>query len=124
MTTRIAVGSWPSSFEHSFATFARARGADRSERAHSTHLAWPAAVTARPQAIVPEPAIPSRSFIRAGTSTESFTRTGVWSRAHGAEGREVVIVEAARTPIGRGHLEKGYYKDTHPNELLGAATAR
>ena len=36
-------------------------------------------------------------------------------------GREVVIVEAARTPIGRGHLEKGYYKDTHPNELLGAA---
>jgi len=36
-------------------------------------------------------------------------------------GREVVIVEAARTPIGRGHLEKGYYKDTHPNTLLGAA---
>jgi acetyl-CoA acetyltransferase family protein len=35
--------------------------------------------------------------------------------------REVVIVEAARTPIGRGHPEKGYYKDTHPNELLGAA---
>src|SRR5438094_8751852 len=34
-------------------------------------------------------------------------------------GREVVIVEAVRTPIGRGHLEKGYYKDTHPNELLG-----
>src|SRR5678816_3929764 len=33
--------------------------------------------------------------------------------------REVVIVEAARTPIGRGHPEKGYYKDTHPNELLG-----
>ena len=35
------------------------------------------------------------------------------------EGREVVIVEAVRTPIGRGHLEKGYYKDTHPNALLG-----
>jgi acetyl-CoA acyltransferase len=35
------------------------------------------------------------------------------------DGREVVIVEAARTPIGRGHKEKGYYKDTHPNELLG-----
>ena len=30
-----------------------------------------------------------------------------------------MIVEAARTPIGRGHPEKGYYKDTHPNELLG-----
>src|SRR5947209_11112814 len=36
-------------------------------------------------------------------------------------GREVMIIEAARTPIGRGHLEKGYYKDTHPNELLGSA---
>src|SRR4026207_2549749 len=34
-------------------------------------------------------------------------------------GREVVIVEAVRPPIGRGHPEKGYYKDTHPNELLG-----
>ena len=31
------------------------------------------------------------------------------------EGREVVIVEAARTPIGRGHPEKGYYKDVHAN---------
>jgi acetyl-CoA acyltransferase len=36
------------------------------------------------------------------------------------DGREVVIVEAVRTPIGRGHREKGYYKDTHPNALLGA----
>jgi acetyl-CoA acyltransferase len=35
-------------------------------------------------------------------------------------GREVVIVEAARTPIGRGHREKGYYRDVHPNELLGS----
>jgi len=33
-------------------------------------------------------------------------------------GREVVIVEAVRTPIGRGHPEKGYYKDTHPSNLL------
>jgi acetyl-CoA acetyltransferase family protein len=32
--------------------------------------------------------------------------------------REVVIVEAVRTPIGRGHEEKGYYKDTHPADLL------
>ena len=39
-------------------------------------------------------------------------------------GREVVIVEAVRTPIGRGHPEKGYYKDTHPNELLGKPTPR
>jgi acetyl-CoA acyltransferase len=35
------------------------------------------------------------------------------------QGREVVIVDAVRTPIGRGHPEKGYYKDVHPNTLLG-----
>jgi acetyl-CoA acetyltransferase family protein len=34
-------------------------------------------------------------------------------------GREVVIVEAVRTPVGRGHREKGIFKDVHPNELLG-----
>ena len=34
------------------------------------------------------------------------------------QGREVVIVEAVRTPVGRGHEEKGYYKDTHPSTLL------
>jgi len=39
------------------------------------------------------------------------------------QGREVVIVEAARTPIGRGHPTKGWFRDTHPNELLGAAYA-
>jgi acetyl-CoA acetyltransferase family protein len=33
-------------------------------------------------------------------------------------GREVVIVEAVRTPIGRGHEEKGIYKDVHPSNLL------
>jgi acetyl-CoA acetyltransferase family protein len=33
----------------------------------------------------------------------------------------VVIVEAARTPIGRGHPTKGWFRDVHPNELLGAA---
>src|ERR1700739_1125872 len=40
------------------------------------------------------------------------------SRLHG---REVVIIEAARTPIGRGHREKGWFRDVHPNALLGAA---
>ncbi len=38
-------------------------------------------------------------------------------------GREVVIVEAVRTPIGRGHEEKGYYKDVHPSNLLAKAYA-
>lgn len=34
--------------------------------------------------------------------------------------RDAVIVEAVRTPVGRGHKEKGYYKDVHPATLLGA----
>jgi len=38
-------------------------------------------------------------------------------------GREVVIVEAVRTPVGRGHLEKGYYKDLHPSNLLARTYA-
>ena len=33
--------------------------------------------------------------------------------------REVVIVEAVRTPIGRGHEEKGYYRDVRAADLLG-----
>ncbi len=36
------------------------------------------------------------------------------------QGHEVVIVEAVRTPVGRGSPEKGYYKDVHANELLGS----
>ena len=35
-------------------------------------------------------------------------------------GREVVIVDAVRTPIGRGHPEKGVFRDLHPTDLLGA----
>ncbi len=34
------------------------------------------------------------------------------------QGREVVIVEAVRTPIGRGNKEKGYFRDVHPAALL------
>jgi acetyl-CoA acyltransferase len=41
----------------------------------------------------------------------------------GFGGREVVLVEAARTPIGRGHPEKGYYKDLHPSNLLARSYA-
>ncbi len=33
--------------------------------------------------------------------------------------RDAVIVEAVRTPIGRGHPEKGQYKDVHAADLLG-----
>jgi acetyl-CoA acetyltransferase family protein len=34
------------------------------------------------------------------------------------QGREVVIAEAVRTPIGRGHREKGVFRDVHPAALL------
>jgi len=29
-------------------------------------------------------------------------------------------VEALRTPMGRAHAERGWFRDTHPNEMLGA----
>lgn len=35
-------------------------------------------------------------------------------------GREVVIAEAVRTPIGKAHPEKGWFRDTHPNAMLAA----
>ncbi|MBS1887108.1 MAG: thiolase family protein [Actinobacteria bacterium] len=38
-------------------------------------------------------------------------------------GREVVIVEAVRTPVGRGHLEKGWYRDLHPSNLMARTYA-
>ncbi len=35
-------------------------------------------------------------------------------------GREALIVEALRTPIGKAHPERGWYRDIHPNDMLGA----
>jgi acetyl-CoA acyltransferase len=35
-------------------------------------------------------------------------------------GREALIVDAVRTPFGRAHSERGWYRDAHPNVLLGA----
>ncbi|MBF6618941.1 MAG: thiolase family protein [Patulibacter sp.] len=37
------------------------------------------------------------------------------------QGRETVIVEAVRTPVGRGHKEKGVFREIHPADLLGRA---
>ncbi|MCU1478362.1 MAG: acetyl-CoA acetyltransferase [Subtercola sp.] len=37
-----------------------------------------------------------------------------------ANGREALIAEAVRTPMGRANPEKGWYRDTHPNVMLGA----
>ncbi|GAA1669018.1 putative acyl-CoA thiolase [Citricoccus zhacaiensis] len=34
-------------------------------------------------------------------------------------GRDAWIVEALRTPMGKSHPEKGWFRDVHPNELLG-----
>ncbi|MDV7241541.1 MULTISPECIES: thiolase family protein [Rhodococcus] len=34
--------------------------------------------------------------------------------------REVIIAEAARTPMGKSHPERGWFRDTHPNDMLGA----
>jgi acetyl-CoA acyltransferase len=48
----------------------------------------------------------------------ALEREELEERMHNGTGREVVIVEAVRTPIGRGHAEKGYYRNTHPNALL------
>ncbi|GAA2864485.1 thiolase family protein [Pseudonocardia halophobica] len=36
------------------------------------------------------------------------------------QGRDVFLVEGARTPFGKSHPEKGWFRDTHPNDLLGA----
>jgi len=35
-------------------------------------------------------------------------------------GRDAWIVEALRTPMGKAHPDKGWYRHTHPNELLGS----
>ena len=38
---------------------------------------------------------------------------------NGSELRDVLILGAVRTPVGRGHVEKGALKDVHPADLLG-----
>jgi acetyl-CoA acetyltransferase family protein len=37
-----------------------------------------------------------------------------------ASGREALIAEAVRTPIGKASAEKGWFRDTHPNAILGS----
>jgi acetyl-CoA acyltransferase len=44
------------------------------------------------------------------TVSSPFTRAG----------REVFIAEAARTPMGRAHPERGWFRNTHPNAMLAA----
>lgn len=35
-------------------------------------------------------------------------------------GRPVYVAEAVRTPIGKSHPQRGWYRDVHPNTILGA----
>jgi len=35
-------------------------------------------------------------------------------------GRDAWIVEALRTPMGKAHAERGWFRDLHPNAMLGA----
>ncbi|MCW2867864.1 MAG: beta-ketothiolase [Marmoricola sp.] len=35
-------------------------------------------------------------------------------------GRDAWIVEALRTPMGKAHPQRGWYRDVHPNAMLGA----
>jgi acetyl-CoA acetyltransferase family protein len=35
-------------------------------------------------------------------------------------GRDALIVEALRLPTGKSHPERGWYRNTHPNAMLGA----
>jgi acetyl-CoA acyltransferase len=38
---------------------------------------------------------------------------------NGLDGGRACILDAVRTPVGRGHPEKGIYRDVHPADLLG-----
>ena len=40
--------------------------------------------------------------------------------AFAGTGREAWIVDALRTPMGKAHPDKGWYRDVHPNRILGA----
>jgi acetyl-CoA acetyltransferase family protein len=35
-------------------------------------------------------------------------------------GREALVIDAVRTPIGRAHPDRGAFRDTHPNTLLAS----
>ncbi len=50
---------------------------------------------------------------RANRATGPFAGTG----------RDALIVDALRTPIGRSHPERGWFRDVHPNAMLGAVYA-
>src|SRR6476469_4986619 len=139
VVTRRRDGSAPSILAQAATTFSSARQAEASLRASRITSAVVVATAARPVAMAPLPAIPGLSYPWLGFMGRASIRPRPvlaarydwltdqsigWRRAMADNGngkfggREVVIVEAVRTPIGRGHEEKGYYKDVHASNLL------
>jgi len=55
----------------------------------------------------------------AGT-TSTATRAVKGTGPFAGTGRDALIVDALRTPIGRSHPERGWFRDVHPNAMLGA----
>jgi acetyl-CoA acetyltransferase family protein len=45
---------------------------------------------------------------------------GPFAGRFASTGRDALIVDALRTPIGRSHPERGWFRDVHPNAMLGA----
>lgn len=43
-----------------------------------------------------------------------------WSNPFIDNGREVIVAEAVRTPVGKSHRERGWFRDIHPNAMLAA----
>jgi acetyl-CoA acetyltransferase len=52
----------------------------------------------------------------AGTTSSAGRAAGPFA----GTGRDALIVDALRTPIGRSHPERGWFRDVHPNAMLGA----
>ena len=150
VVTRSREGSAPSILAQAATTFSSARQADASLRASRIVSPVVVETAASPVAIAPLPAIPGALVSRAPAHEDGFLSRSACERSGDAivrqstlgstrpvrrerrlsmaengngkfGGREVVIVEAVRTPIGRGHAEKGYYKDLHPSNLLAKA---
>jgi acetyl-CoA acyltransferase len=52
-----------------------------------------------------------------GTASRAASRG---SNPFSRTGRDALVVEALRTPMGRSHPDRGWFRDTHPNVMLGA----
>ena len=125
---RTRPGSTPSAFAQPFSTSA-ARALPRRRAGRHHHLAARRATVASPVAIAPAPAMPSRSSNSGPPLVDSPVSQRGFPGIHSGgapfpekgspsmsfdQGREVVIVEAVRTPIGRGHPREGLLQGHAP----------